>query len=170
MAAAQDHNIKVIGVGNDWRGDDAAGLLVARLLLAEGLSDITVCESRGEATDLLQLWRDVDAVIIIDAIFSEGHPGRIQRFEAKGRALALHFGSSCSTHSWGLAEAVALGSVFQELPRHLIILGIEGRNFEVGQDLTLEVRAAIPEAVRQVRAELENLQRITRPSRRHPAV
>jgi hydrogenase maturation protease len=170
MAGAPNRIIKIIGVGNDWRGDDAAGLLVARLLLTEPLSGVTVCESRGEATDLLQLWRDADVVIIIDAIFSEGQPGRIQRFEAKGRALALHFGSSYSTHSWGLAEAVALGSVFQELPRHLIILGIEGRNFEVGQDLTPEVRAAIPEAVREIRTELEKLTRRIRPSRRNPAV
>jgi hydrogenase maturation protease len=161
--------IKVIGVGNDWRGDDAAGPLVARLLLADGLSGITVCESRGEATDLLQLWRDAEVVIIVDAIFSEGQPGRIQRFEAKGRALGLHFGSSCSTHSWGLAEALALGSVFQELPRHLIIFGVEGRNFEVGQDLTPEVRAAIPEVAQRVRTELEKLQKGARPSRRHPA-
>jgi hydrogenase maturation protease len=169
MPAPPVPNLKVIGVGNDWRGDDAAGLLVARLL-ADSLSGVTVCESRGEATELLQLWRDAEVVIIVDAIFSEGQPGRIQRFEAKGRALALHFGASYSTHSWGLAEAVALGSVFQELPRHLIIFGVEGRNFEVGQDLTPEVRAALPEVAQQVRAELEKLQKEVRPSRRHPAV
>jgi len=54
-----------------------------------------------------------------------------------------------------VAEALALGKVFQELPPWLIIYGIEGQNFGPGQEVSQEVEAAIPEAVRRIRREIQ---------------
>ena len=54
-----------------------------------------------------------------------------------------------------MAEALALGHVFQELPPWLIIYGIEGKNFGPGQEVSPEVAAAIPEAARRIRREIE---------------
>jgi hydrogenase maturation protease len=62
---------------------------------------------------------------------------------------------SPSSHGWGVAEALALGQVFQELPPCLIIYGIEGKNFGPGQEVSQEVEAAIPEAVRRIRREIQ---------------
>ena len=62
---------------------------------------------------------------------------------------------SPSSHGWGVAEALALGQVFQELPPWLIIYGIEGQHFGPGQEVSQEVAAAIPEAVRRVRREIQ---------------
>ena len=39
--------IKVIGVGNAWRGDDAAGLLVARRLKTDHLPRVEISECLG---------------------------------------------------------------------------------------------------------------------------
>ena len=54
-----------------------------------------------------------------------------------------------------MAEALALGQLFQELPPWLIIFGIEGKNFSPGQEVSQEVEAAIPEAVRRIRREIQ---------------
>ena len=156
MAAAGASRIKIIGVGQEWRSDDAAGLIVARLLKEQNLAGVTVMESRGDPADLLAAWQDAEMAIVVDAVLSGWPPGHLHRFEARGRALALHFGESCSTHSWGVAEALALGSIFEELPEHLIIFGVEGRNFDFGRELTPEVQAAIPEAARRITAEVES--------------
>jgi Ni,Fe-hydrogenase maturation factor len=53
-----------------------------------------------------------------------------------------------------LSEALTLGRVFQDLPPWLIIYGIEGRNFELGEHLSPEVAAAIPEAARRLKLEI----------------
>ena len=53
-----------------------------------------------------------------------------------------------------VAEALALGQLFQDLPPCLIIYGIEGHNFGPGQEVSEEVEAAIPEAVRRIRREI----------------
>ena len=54
-----------------------------------------------------------------------------------------------------MAEALALGQVLQELPPRLIIYGIEGKTFGPGQEVSLEVAAAIPEAARRIEAEIQ---------------
>ena len=73
----------------------------------------------------------------------------IQAAHARGLKVTGHLGSV----TW--PEALALGKVFQELPPWLIIYGIEGQNFGPGQEVSQEVAAAIPEAVRQIRREIQ---------------
>ena len=46
----------VIGIGNDFRGDDAAGLMVARRLRGTPLHDVEIVESAGDAAALMELW------------------------------------------------------------------------------------------------------------------
>jgi len=46
----------VIGVGNPWRGDDAAGLAVARLLRGTVSPEVEVLEREGEPTGLVDAW------------------------------------------------------------------------------------------------------------------
>jgi hydrogenase maturation protease len=67
-----------------------------------------------------------------------------------------------STHGLGVAEAVALGDALGRLPRRLIIIGIEGRRFEVGADLSPEVARAVDEAVRLGLEEVANVCRAAR--------
>jgi hydrogenase maturation protease len=147
--------LKVIGVGNEWRGDDAVGLLVARRLKADQLPEVSIAECRGTVTVVREAWKDADMVIVVDAVVSGGRPGAIHRFNAHGAGVPVELSRSPSSHGWGVAEALALGQLFQELPPDLIIYGIEGHNFGPGQEVSEEVEAAIPEAVRRIRREIE---------------
>jgi hydrogenase maturation protease len=148
-------SIKVIGVGNAWRGDDAAGLLVARRLKEDHLAQVEIAESLGTASALQDAWQEAEGLIIVDAVAAGGPPGAIYRFDVHGAGLPAQLSRSSSSHGWGVAEAVALGRLFQELPPWLIIYGIEGKNFAPGRDLSPEVAAAIPEAVRRIKQEIE---------------
>jgi hydrogenase maturation protease len=142
--------IKVIGVGNAWRRDDAAGLLVVQRLRQEDFPSVEIAESSGTGTALADAWRDAARVIVVDAVVSGGFPGAIYRFNAQDPAASFPVASSASSHGWGVAEAVALGRLFQELPPVLIIYGIEGHNFTLGSGLSPAVAAAIPEAARRI--------------------
>ena len=147
--------LKVIGVGNEWRGDDAVGLLVARRLKEDQLPQVEIAECRGTLTAVREAWKDAAGVIVVDAVVSGGPPGTIHRFDAHGAGVPVELSRSPSSHGWGVAEALALGKVFQELPPWLIIYGIEGQNFGPGQEVSQEVDAAIPEAVRRIRREIQ---------------
>ncbi len=147
--------LKVIGVGNEWRGDDAVGLLVARRLKADQLPRVQIAESRATMTAVREAWKDAAGVIVVDAVVCGGPPGAIYRFDAHGAGVPVQLSRSLSSHGWGVAEALALGNVFQELPPWLIIYGIEGKNFGPGQEVSQEVAAAIPEAVRRIQGEIQ---------------
>ena len=56
----------MIGVGNELRGDDAAGLAVARQLREQ--TDLDVLELEGEPIGLLDAWHGRDAVVLVDTL------------------------------------------------------------------------------------------------------
>ena len=155
MNAPPTPRLKVIGVGNEWRGDDAAGLLVARRLQAGRLPQVSIAECRGTVTAVREAWKDAAGVIVVDAVFSGGRPGSIYRFDAHDAEVPVQLPRTLSSHGLGVAEALALGQLFQELPPFLIIYGIEGQNFGPGQEVSQEVEAAIPEAARLIQREIE---------------
>jgi hydrogenase maturation protease len=155
MKTPQNSRLKVIGVGNAWRGDDAAGLLVARRLKADHLAQVEIAESLGTVNALQDAWQEAEGLIVVDAVSAGGPPGAIYRFDVHGAGIPVQLSRSSSSHGWGVAEAVALGALFQELPPWLIIYGIEGKNFDPGQDLSPEVAAAIPEAAQRIKAEIQ---------------
>jgi hydrogenase maturation protease len=142
----------IIGIGNEYRGDDAVGLIVARRLNWRLADSVTVLEQGGDGAALMEAWRGAEAVIIIDAVASGVAPGAIHRFDANTRPIpkgALR----CSTHAFGVAEAIELSRALGELPQILVIYGIEGKNFAAGVGLSPEVEKAACEAVIQVFAE-----------------
>jgi hydrogenase maturation protease len=142
-------------VGNVWRGDDAVGLLVARRLQADPRPQVEIAEIQGTVAAVLEAWKGAAGVIVVDALVSGGAPGAIYRFDAHGDGMPLALSRSSSSHGLGVAEALALGQVLQELPPRLIIYGIEGKRFGPGQEVSLEVAAAIPEAARRIEAEIQ---------------
>jgi hydrogenase maturation protease len=154
MNAPSPPRLKVIGVGNAWRGDDAVGLLVARHLKADQLPQVEIVECRGTVTAVREAWNDAAGVIVVDAVVSGSRPGAIYRFNAHGGGVPAQLSRSSSSHGWGVAEALALGQLFKELPPYLIIYGIEGQNFGPGQEVSQEVEAAIPEAVLRIRRDI----------------
>jgi hydrogenase maturation protease len=125
----------VIGVGNAARGDDAAGLIAARRL--GGL------EHEGDPVALLDMWRDADVAVVIDAVSLGAEPGTVHRFDATSAPLPARLRGSTSSHALGLAEAIELGRTLGRLPGRLIVYGIEGERFEAGTELTPAVAAAV---------------------------
>jgi len=126
-------NTVVIGLGNEFRGDDAAGRKVARSLLDSTLPPhVEVREATGESARLLELWDGKERVLLVDAVHSGAEPGTIHRFDASSSPLPGTFSPTCSTHSLSLPDAIGLARTLGRLPRVVIVYGIEGRNFETG--------------------------------------
>lgn len=143
----------LIGVGSAYRGDDAVGLVVARRLQAEPHDPLSVREMSRDGATLLELWKDAEAVIIIDAVQSGAEPGTVYRFDAGAQPIPAALFRS-STHAFGVAEAIELARALQQLPSRLVVYGIEGKNFAASVDLSAEVEHAAGEVVRRVRQEM----------------
>ena len=132
----------IIGVGNDFRGDDCAGLEVARRLRALNLPGTVITEHTGDGAALMESWRAAGRVILIDATQSGVAPGIVHRLDASAQTIPAAF-FSYSTHAFSVAEAVEMARALGELPPDLIIYGIEGTRFALGEALSPEVEAAI---------------------------
>ena len=147
----------MIGIGNSYRGDDAAGVLAARRLKDAGIDSFTVLEHSGEGASLMETWKGADAVILIDAVSSASPPGTIHRLEPLNNPLPAQMFQS-STHAFSLPQAIEMARALDDLPAALIVFGIEGQNFHAGTELSPEVSNALPELVRRVLEEAAKFQ------------
>lgn len=145
--------VLVLGVGNDFRGDDAAGRLAARAIKAAGAEPAEVREAGGESTGLMSAWTGCEAVILIDAMQSGSPPGTILRFDAHAGPLPASF-SSQSTHAFGVAEAVELARALGQLPPTVVVYGIEGESYGMGEPVSGEVLRAIDQVRGKVLYEI----------------
>ena len=138
--------LRIIGCGNVDRGDDAAGVLVAGRLRALGVETI---EQSGESFSLMDSWMGWDNVILVDATAPSGKPGRISVWNAHTDRLPEDV-FPCSTHAFGVREAVELARAMNRLPKILLIYGIEGNQFSLGAPLSPEVERAVESVAQQL--------------------
>lgn len=145
--------IVVVGIGNPDRGDDAAGLLVARRIREITADrDVRVIELIGDQLGLLDAWAGARQVYVIDAVYSGGPVGALYRFDDGW--LDARFARR-GTHTFSLADVIALGRALGRLPERLAGYGIEGGTFEVGAPLSPAVEAAIGIVTSLLDAELK---------------
>jgi hydrogenase maturation protease len=134
----------IIGVGNEYRGDDGAGIAVARRLRVLFSTGVTVLEESGEGAALIEAWQGATWVILVDAVRSGSPPGTIHRLDARVAPMPTGF----------FAEAVELARSLDQLPPHVIVYGIEGENFTAGVELSPSVKQAVGEVVERAAEEV----------------
>ena len=149
------HPILIIGVGNAYRGDDGVGLRIAQDIKKKSPDYVNVIEQSGEGISLMDSWKDADTVILIDAVHSGAQPGTIHRFDVHTQTIPTKF-FHYSTHAFGVAEAIELARALKQLPKNLIVHGIEGKCFEAGIGLSLEVEKAVEEVMLRVKQDIHN--------------
>jgi hydrogenase 3 maturation protease len=138
--------IAILGVGNPLRSDDAAGVLVARLLLqravAAATDDVLILEAghapENRTGELRKFAPEV--VLIIDAADIGEKPGTIQLIPE-----ASIDGMSASTHS--LPLSMLAHYLKSDLDCVVAFLGIQPDSNEVGERVSPEVLAAVNELV-----------------------
>lgn len=143
------NEIVVIGIGQELRGDDGAGLAVVRRW--QGRYPQTASRVRVEicplpGLDLLNVWDGARVAIIVDAVLSGARPGSLREL---GPGDLESFGPSArSAHGFGLAESLELAADLSvdELPE-IRILAITGAEFDLGTGLSPAVKRALPLAV-----------------------
>ena len=129
----------VVGVGNAWRGDDAAGLELARRVAGTGVEVRTI---EGDASGLLEAWAGHEHVALVDAAAPAASPGALHTFRADREPLPAN-GLRSSTHAFGVADAIELARTLGRLPARLDVYAVEGAEFGVGAELSAPVARSI---------------------------
>ena len=145
----------VIGLGQELRGDDAAGLEVVKRWQAEYPEtardpELVVELSPLPGLSLLSFLECVEAAILVDAVQSGAPVGTVHVLQREHLAA---FGTDArSAHGWGLAETLALGEELyaDKLPKRIRLLAIEAGGLELGSRLSAAVQAALPAAAQKL--------------------
>jgi hydrogenase maturation protease len=145
--------VVVIGVGNTFRHDDGVGPAVILALRQQGLADVELADSDGEATRLLDLWAEADLAIVVDAVRTLSvPPGTVHR-----RSL-LHpsFGrvGLGASHAADLGDAVALAAALDRLPNQLLLYAVEAADTSLGVGLSPAVADAVAQLVDEIVEEV----------------
>lgn len=148
----------VVGVGNQFRGDDALGLIVVRRIGAMGLPGVDVVEGPPDGAYLIELLRGRECAFIVDAFSSGSPPGFVHRHDASLQRLPAYLFRH-SSHSFGVAEAIELGRRLGIMPARLFVYGIEGRDFGTGAALSPAVEAKLDELTELIVADIREMRR-----------
>lgn len=143
----------LVGIGSDLRGDDSAGLVVARALLEDErcrkASNLLILEG-GPApenqTGKIRAFQP-ELVLFIDAAQMDEPPGTVRWIP-----LSSIDGMSASSHSLPLSM-LAQYLTF-EIGCEVAVLGIQPAQNAIGVELTPPVRAAVDEIVAEISSQI----------------
>jgi hydrogenase maturation protease len=145
--------VVVIGVGNEYRRDDGAGLAVVTSLRDRVPPGVELVLTDGEPTRLIEAWTGASLAVVVDAVRANPpRPGRVHRFELD-RPLAGAT-RTASSHGFGLDDAIQLALALDRMPGRLIVHAIEAADLTQGTGLTSQVATAVSEVASAVLADL----------------
>ncbi len=146
----------IVGVGSPF-GDDRAGWLVIDALQArldqrgQAPAGLTLVALDRPGAALLEHLRGADRAVLIDAARGTEAPGTVVRLGA----AQLEANPTLSSHGFGVAEALALGSALQALPPELIVLAIATDGNSSSADVSDAVRGAANRLARELQRWLQ---------------
>jgi hydrogenase maturation protease len=134
----------VIGVGNPTRGDDAAGIEVAKRVRST-----TAYQQSTGSYQMIDLWDGADEVIVVDAARSGAPPGTIHRIDPTSQPLPEGM-LATSTHSVGVASTIEMARALGRLPDRVTVYGIEVSDLTRGVGLSPAVETAVDLVVAEI--------------------
>ena len=161
----------VIGLGNPILGDDGVGWRVAEEVKRQ-LPPLLEVQGQGKRVDidcislggigLMEHLIGYDRAILIDAFALDEQIGSVQVLKLSDLPNYSAFHTT-SPHDTSLQNAIELGkSMGAHLPEDVMVVGITTKKcFEFSEDLTSEVRAAVPIAAKVTLDLLEAEKNIT---------
>lgn len=149
-------DIVIIGVGNEFRSDDAVGILVVRELQRRHREGLRILEADGEGASLIEAWAGAEHLMLIDAVTGPAPPGTILRVDASNARIPSHLFPG-SSHTFGVPEAIELARQLNKLPRTTIVYGVVGELFDLGQGLSDKVLKSVPDLLQSIEDELNAL-------------
>ncbi|MDP2338193.1 MAG: hydrogenase maturation protease [Bacteroidota bacterium] len=150
----QQNNILVLGIGNILLNDEGIGIHVVSALEKEGYAKADLMDGGTGGFHLLGFIQSYSTVIMVDASLDEFPAGNVRILKPK---YAKDFPKQLSAHEVGLKDLLDAAFLLGNMPE-IFLVAVSVKDFQdMGMELTTEVEAAIPEAVKQVKELVETL-------------
>lgn len=149
--------IHVIGIGSPF-GEDQLGWHIVDAM-EQGCylpftlrQHISFIKADRPGVNLLELMRDSQTVIVIDAMMSGSPPGTIRRLEETEIATET---TLLSSHGFNIAAALALARALDQMPARFVLYGVEIDKADTFD--CLEADSRINKFARKISAEIVRL-------------
>jgi hydrogenase maturation protease len=148
--------IKIGGVGSVLLSDDGVGPYVVRTLAAqyEFPSDVEIEDLGTPGLDLIAHITGMDTLILVDAVKNGTPAGTVTPYY-KEDITKIRPAVRMDPHSPALTESLFLAEMGGGAPENVLLIGISGESYEVGENLSDPVRAAVPRVIEMILKELE---------------
>jgi hydrogenase 3 maturation protease len=137
--------VVIVGVGSEFRGDDAAGVLVARNLKKNVKSPNMLIIEAGVApenfTSEIRKFKP-SHVVLIDAADFKAKPGTVRLF----KDLSAAIGQSISTHK--LSLSILSDYLQDQTSAKVLLVGIQPAGAELSSNMCKEVKDAVDEVTK----------------------
>lgn len=145
------------GIGNVLLGDDAVGPYVLRVLESQYCfgDEVELVDLGTPALDLTPQIMGLRSLILVDSIAGGEAPGQVLLCR-KGDILQAAPTERLDPHSPALAECLMTAEMLGASPKHVLLVGIVGEQYEPGQPLSRAVRASVGNAIAEIVAELQS--------------
>jgi hydrogenase maturation protease len=104
---------------------------------------------------IIERWRGVDRLIVVDAVASGAAPGTVHCFNLNRESLPGDL-SFCSSHAFGLAALLNLARALDRLPPQAWVFGVEAHDFTPGQAVSETVLLGVTACVKAIVDFLNN--------------
>ncbi len=151
---SQPNKILILGIGNILLNDEGIGIHVVSALEKEEYTRADLMDGGTGGFHLLGFIQSYSTVVMIDASLDDFPAGQVRVLKPK---YAKDFPKQLSAHEVGLKDLLDAAFLLGNMPE-IFLVAVSVKDFQdMGMDLTPEVEAAIPEAVRQVKELVERL-------------
>ena len=145
-------DIIIVGIGNPYRGDDAAGWAVIDGLKEEVGSAIKLVKERGDIAELIDIFTRHKSVYLVDACSSSEFTAAWQRIDVNRQPL-LEENPQTSTHGFSITQAISLAKNLDQLPNKLILYAINGNNYSISNELSPAVANSVDSVIKAILKE-----------------
>ena len=135
----------IIGVGNPFKGDDGIGVELVKEIENRGVpSGVKTFEVGSSTFDILHIMKDLDEVIIIDAVRFGADPAEHRFFTVQD---VESLGDSETAHGTDILEILNLSENLGERPEKVLVMGIQPKETELSEEFSQPIKERLPELV-----------------------
>ena len=151
LPVKQHGKVVIMGIGNLLLKDEGIGVHAINALKRENElpENVELIDVGTSTLDALQMFDDLDKLIVIDAVKGGGKPGTIYKFKP-GEICSVNRVAT-SLHQLGFIEALSIAERLGKVPRDVIIIGIEPKEVSSGLELSPEIEEKIPKIIQLAR-------------------
>jgi hydrogenase maturation protease len=147
--------LKIIGIGNALRGDDAIGpLIIEELEKDKNRLPAKLIDAGADAFTVLEHLMETDPVLLIDCAKMGINPGEVKIFNVD-EATITQAAKVVSLHGFGFGDVYKIARGMGEVAPCKII-GVEPKTVAFDTNLSEEVKRSIPNILRLIQKEAQN--------------